>query len=69
MAKIQYADENQKNIYKKFPSTHYLSNPNNTNNVFLWSTFFRKNLHRLAIDYLGINIIYDGHFTTYCNSC
>lgn len=56
MAKFQYADENQKNLYKKFPSTHYLSNPNNTHNVFLWSTFFRKNLHRLAIDYLGIKL-------------
>lgn len=51
-----YADENQKSLYKKFPSTHYLSNPNNVNNVLLWNTFFRRNLHRLAIDYFKINL-------------
>lgn len=51
-----YADEQQKNLYKKFPSTHYLSNPKNVDHVFLWSTFFRRNLHRLAIDYLGIKL-------------
>lgn len=51
-----YADDRQKNLYKKFPSTHFLSNPNNVNNTFLWSTFFRRNLHRLATDYLGIKL-------------
>ncbi len=51
-----YADERQKNLYKKFPSTHFLSNPVNVHNTFLWCTFFRKNLHRLAIDYLGIRL-------------
>lgn len=52
----KYADERQKNLYKKFPSTHFLSNPVNVHNTFLWSTFFRRNLHRLAIDYLGIKL-------------
>ena len=51
-----YADERQRNLYKKFPSTHFLSNPTNVHNTFLWSTFFRRNLHRLAIDYLGIKL-------------
>lgn len=51
-----YADERQKSLYKKFPSTHFLSNPTNVHNTFLWSTFFRRNLHRLAIDYLGIKL-------------
>ena len=51
-----YADERQKSLYKKFPSTHFLSNPNNVHNTLLWSTFFRRNLHRLAIDYLGIKL-------------
>ena len=56
--KIQadYADENQKNLYKKFPSTHFLSKPDNVDHVLLWSTFFRRNLHRLAIDYFGIKL-------------
>jgi hypothetical protein len=52
----KYADNNQLSLYKKFPSTHYLSNPTNVHNVLLWNTFFRRNLHRLAIDYLGINL-------------
>ena len=51
-----YADDRQRNLYKKFPSTHFLSNPNNVNNTLLWSTFFRRNLHRLATDYLGIKL-------------
>ena len=56
MAKFKYADEQQAALYKKFPSTHYLSNPTNLDHVYLWSTFFRRNLHRLAIDYLGIRL-------------
>ncbi len=57
MKKINvYADETQSKLYKKFPSTHFLSNPDNVHHVFLWNTFFRRNLHRLAIDYLKINL-------------
>lgn len=54
--KNKYADERQSNLYKNFTSTHYLSNPNNVDHVLLWNTFFRRNLHRLAIDYLKINL-------------
>lgn len=53
---FEFADGNQKNLYKKFPSTHYLSNPNNVDHVLLWSTLFRRNLHLLARDYLGIKL-------------
>lgn len=52
----KYADKNQAKLYTKFPSTHYLSNPRNVHNVLLWNTFFRRNLHRLAIDYFKINL-------------
>lgn len=52
----KYADTNQRNLYKKFPSTHYLSNPKNVDNLYLWSTFFRRNLHRVATDYLGLKL-------------
>lgn len=51
-----YADERQANLYKKFPSTHFLSNPKNVHNMFLWSTMFSRNFHRLATDYLGIKL-------------
>jgi len=52
----KYADENQAKLYTKFPSTHFLSNPKNVDHVLRWNTFFRRNLHRLAIDYLKINL-------------
>lgn len=52
----QYADERQANLYKKFPSTHFLSNPKNVHNTLLWSTLFSRNFHRLATDYLGIKL-------------
>lgn len=56
MRKNNLADDSQASVYKKFPSTHYLSNPNNVDHVLLWNTFFRRNLHRLAIDYFKINL-------------
>lgn len=52
----QYADDNQLQLYKKFPSTHYLSNKNNVIHVLAWATFFKRNMHRFVIDYLGINL-------------
>ena len=52
----EYADENQLALYKNFPSTHYLSNQKNVLNTIAWITFFRRNMHRCAIDYLGIKI-------------
>jgi hypothetical protein len=58
MTKNKYADEIQANLYKKFPSTHYLSNPVNVDHVLLWNTFFRNNLNRLATDYLKIKLHY-----------
>lgn len=51
-----YADERQANLYKKFPSTHFLSNPKNVHNTFLWSTLLSRNYHRIATDYLCIKL-------------
>ena len=51
---VQYADNNQLELYKNFTSTHYLSNQNNVLHVLAWSTFFKRNLHRFVIDYLKI---------------
>lgn len=52
----KYADENQLELYKKFPSTHYLSNPNNVLHILAWGTFWRRNMHRFVIDYLKISL-------------
>ena len=54
--KNNYADEKQSTLYTRFPSDHFLSNENNMYNALLWDTFFRRNLHRFAIDYLGIKL-------------
>lgn len=52
----RYADENQKELYKKFSPNTFLGNEKNLDHFFLWVTFFRKNLHRCAMDYLGIKL-------------
>lgn len=51
-----YADKNQLDLYKNFPSTHYLSNQNNVLHVLAWGTFFKRNMHRFVIDYLKISL-------------
>ncbi|MEE0295236.1 MAG: hypothetical protein UDT09_12420 [Eubacterium sp.] len=53
---VQYADKNQLELYKKFPSTHYLSNQNNVLHMLAWATFWRRNMHRFVMDYLKINL-------------
>lgn len=57
MTNNQYpADENQLSLYKKFPSTHYLSNQNNVLNVMAWCSFWRRNLHLFVRDYLKLSL-------------
>ena len=55
--KQQYpADENQLSLYKNFPSTHYLSNPNNVMNIMAYCTLWRRNLHLFVRDYLKLSL-------------
>ena len=49
-------DKKQKELYKKFPSTHYLSNPNNVIHMIAWCSFWRRNMHRFVRDYLKISL-------------
>lgn len=56
MELFKYADTQQAELYKRFPKSHFLSNPQNLDHVYLWTTFFRRNLHRYATDYLGIKL-------------
>lgn len=51
-----YADVKQKELYKKFSSDSFLGNEKNVDHFLLWLTFFRRNLHRLATDYLGLKL-------------
>ena len=50
------ADDLQRDLYKNFPTTHFLSNAINCDHFLRWNTFFRRNFHRFAIDYLGISL-------------
>lgn len=51
-----YADERQAEVYKRFPSTSFLGNARNVDHMMLWTTFFRRNMHRFATDYLGLKL-------------
>lgn len=50
------ADELQAVLYKKMPPGHFLSNQTNCDRFLRWNTFYKRNLHRFVIDYLGINL-------------
>lgn len=49
-------DEKQENVYKRFPTDHFLSNPKHVENFLLWNTYFKRNLHRVATYYLGLKL-------------
>ena len=50
------ADSKQALLHTKFPNGHFLSNKKNCEHALLWNTFFRRNLHRFAMDYLGLKL-------------
>lgn len=54
--KSRNADERQCELYMKFPSDSFLGNETNVDHFIQWVTFFRRNLHRFATDYLGLKL-------------
>lgn len=54
--KNRNADERQAELYRKFPSDSFLGNEKNMDHMIQWITFFRRNVHRFAIDYLGLKL-------------
>lgn len=54
--KNRSADERQSELYKKFPPDSFLGSEINVDHFMQWVTFFRKNLHRFAMDYLGLKL-------------
>lgn len=52
----RYADDLQANVYKHFPSDHFLGSEQNVDHFMHWVTFYRRNLHRFATDVLGIKL-------------
>ena len=51
-----YADDIQAAIYKNFPPDNFLGEKSHVDHFIQWVTFFRRNLHRFATDYLGIKL-------------
>jgi len=51
-----YADRKQSELHKRFPNSHFLSHERNAEHALLWNTFFRRNLHRFALDYLQLKL-------------
>lgn len=49
-------DKNQRSVHKKFASEHWLSSPEHTEHFYLWTTFYRRNLHRFAMEYFGLQL-------------
>lgn len=54
--KIRYGDSKQEELYKKFPPDSFLGDDSRVDHFLLWMTFFRRNFHRFASDYLGIKL-------------
>lgn len=52
----EYADEKQKILSSHFPNGTLLGDPNFVGHFVLWVTFWRRNLHRFATDYLGLRL-------------
>lgn len=52
----KYADEKQKALSSQFANTTLLGDPNFLGHFLLWVTFWRRNLHRFAEDYLGLKL-------------
>lgn len=49
-------DHNQQTVHTKFSSGHWLSSPKNAEHFYLWNTYYRRNLHRFAIEYFGLKL-------------
>jgi len=50
------ADEKQSSLYTLFPPDSLLGDETFTDHFIQWVTFFRRNLHRFAMDYLGLKL-------------
>lgn len=49
-------DKQQAQIYTHFTSESYLSNAQHVETLINWITFYRRNMHRFAMHYLGLKI-------------
>lgn len=53
---VKLFDENQKQLHTHFPPGHLLSKQENCENLIMLITYYRRNLHRFATEYLGFKL-------------
>lgn len=53
---VEFLDENQKKLHTHFPVGHLLSSKRNCENCMMLTTYYRRNLHRFAEEYLGLHL-------------
>lgn len=63
--KVEILDEHQKNLSSEYPSSSWLSSQRNVEHFLLWNTFYRKNIHRFASDYLGLKLYFYQYIILY----
>lgn len=51
-----YADSRQKELHTHFPNDHYLNSFDHVQQILLWTTFYKRNLHRFAMHYMGLTL-------------
>jgi len=49
-------DSNQAKVHRNFGSDSWLGNAKHVEQLIMWTTFFRRNLHRFAQTYLGLSL-------------
>ena len=49
-------DKQQRELSKKFQQSHWLSSELNSNQFFVWNTYYRRNPHRFAKEYLHLSL-------------
>lgn len=56
MAKTIKLDRNQRNVHKQVRDSSWLASEEHVEQFLIWNTFYRRNLHRFAQDYLGLSL-------------
>lgn len=56
MDRAKLLDENQAQVHQHFSQEHFLGNANRAAQFLDWNTYFRRNMHRFATTYLGLQL-------------
>lgn len=56
MAKTLNLDHNQRQVSKQVRETSWLASDAHLQQFYLWNTYYRRNMHRFAIDYFGFRL-------------